>query len=114
MDINHNKNEDAMKQRIVKMNQKLDKIHLGGGKKKIDKQHKLGKLTARERIEYITDKGSRFFEIGEFAGDGRYEEYGGCPAAGVVMVIGYVSIRQVVIVVNYATVKAGAWCPNIP
>ena len=72
MDINHNKNEDAMKQRIVKMNQKLDKIHLGGGKKKIDKQHKLGKLTARERIEYITDKGSRFFEIGEFAGDGRY------------------------------------------
>ena len=111
MDINHNKNEDVMKQLIAKMNNKLDEIHLGGGKKKIDKQHDLGKLTARERIDYLTDKGSRFFEIGEFAGDGVYEEYGGCPAGGVVMGIGYVSKRQCIIVANDATVKAGAWFP---
>ncbi|PCH93567.1 MAG: methylcrotonoyl-CoA carboxylase [Bacteroidetes bacterium] len=111
MDINHNKNEDAMKQLIAKMNKKLDEIHLGGGKKKIAKQHDLGKLTARERIDYLTDKGSRFFEIGDLVGDGMYEEYGGCPAGGVVMGIGYVSKRQCMIVANDSTVKAGAWFP---
>jgi len=111
MDIDFNKNEDAMKQLIAKMNKKLDKIHLGGGQKKIDKQHELGKLTARERIDYLTDKKSNFFEIGEFAGDGMYEQYGGCPAGGVVMGIGYVSGRQCIIVANDATVKAGAWFP---
>ncbi|HHZ65378.1 MAG TPA: acyl-CoA carboxylase subunit beta [Flavobacteriales bacterium] len=111
MDINHNKNEDVMRQLIAKMNKKLDEIHLGGGKKKIDKQHDLGKLTARERIDYLIDKGSRFFEIGDFVGEGMYDEYGGCPAGGVVIGIGYVSKRQCIIVANDATVKAGAWFP---
>lgn len=81
------------------------------GKKNADKQHEQGKLLARERIEYLIDKGSSFLEIGAFAAEGMYEEYGGCPAAGVVVGLGYVSKRQCVIVANDATVKAGAWFP---
>ncbi|MFH1320430.1 MAG: carboxyl transferase domain-containing protein [Bacteroidota bacterium] len=111
MDIEFNKNEDHIKQFLSEMNIKLVKIHLGGGQKKIDKQRKAGKMTARERVNYLIDKDSRFFEIGEFAGDGMYEDYGGCPAAGVVIGIGYVSGRQCIIVANDATVKAGAWFP---
>lgn len=84
---------------------------LGGGQKKIDDQHRKGKLTARERIAYLTDPDSIFTEIGLFAGDGMYAEHGGCPSAGVVTGIGYVSGRQCVIVANDATVKAGAWFP---
>ncbi|PCH65510.1 MAG: methylcrotonoyl-CoA carboxylase [Bacteroidetes bacterium] len=100
-----------MKQLIDSMNKKLGEIYLGGGQKKIDKQHKIGKLTARERIDYLVDKNSHFFEIGAFAGDGMYEEYGGCPAGGVIVVLGYVNGRQCIIVANDATVKAGAWFP---
>lgn len=84
---------------------------LGGGEKKIEEQHQKGKLTARERIEYLTDKGSPFLEIGLFAGDGMYAEQGGCPSGGVVAGIGYVSGRQCMVVANDATVKAGAWFP---
>jgi 3-methylcrotonyl-CoA carboxylase beta subunit len=84
---------------------------LGGGQKKIDDQHRKGKLTARERIAYLTDPDSIFTEIGLFAGDGMYAEHGGCPSAGVVTGIGYVSGRQCMIVANDATVKAGAWFP---
>ncbi len=84
---------------------------LGGGQKRIDDQHKKGKLTARERIDYLTDEGKPFVEIGLFAGEGLYDEHGGCPAGGVVVGIGYVSGRQCVIVANDATVKAGAWFP---
>ncbi|HIA05982.1 MAG TPA: acyl-CoA carboxylase subunit beta [Flavobacteriales bacterium] len=111
MDIDKNKNEDAMKQLIAKMRRKQDEVHLGGGVKKIEKHHAKGKMTARERIEALVDKGSRIIEVGEFAGDGMYEEYGGCPAGGVVVMIGYVAKRQCVIVANDATVKAGAWFP---
>ncbi|MBN1252455.1 MAG: acyl-CoA carboxylase subunit beta [Bacteroidales bacterium] len=111
MDIKFNKNEDTYKMLISDLNQKLEKIHLGGGKKKIEKQHEKGKMSARERIENLIDKGSRTIEIGAFAGYGMYEEYGGCPAAGVVVVIGYIAERQCVIVANDATVKAGAWFP---
>ena len=82
MDLEFNKNEDAMRQLIAKLNKKLDQIHLGGGKAKIEKHRAKGKLTARDRIEYLIDKDSRFFEIGDLVGDGMYEEYGGCPAGG--------------------------------
>lgn len=100
-----------MKQMISKMERKLETIYLGGGKKRIDKEHSKGKLTARERVEKLVDPDTRIFEIGAFAGDGMYEEQGGCPAGGVVMVLGYVSGRQCLIVANDATVKAGAWFP---
>ncbi|GAB3793632.1 carboxyl transferase domain-containing protein [Spirosoma humi] len=84
---------------------------LGGGQKKIDDQHRKGKLTARERIDYLTDPEKPFVEIGLFAGEGMYAEQGGCPSGGVVVGIGYVSGRQCVVVANDATVKAGAWFP---
>ena len=87
------------------------KTRLGGGQKKIDDQHRKGKLTARERIDYLTDDSSPFVEIGLFVGEGLYAEHGGCPSGGVVVGIGYVSERQCVIVANDATVKAGAWFP---
>ena len=109
--LDYNKNEDQMKLSISVMKQKLDKIYQGGGKKAIEKQHEKGKLLARERINYLIDKDSRTIEIGAFAGDGMYEDYGGCPGGGVAAVIGYVSGRQCIIVANDATVKAGAWFP---
>lgn len=111
MDIEFNKNEDKMKQLISAMEHKLAKVYLGGGKKRIEKLHEQGKLTARERIDYLIDKDSKTIEIGAFAGDEMYEEHGGCPSGGVVVVIGYVSGKQCIIVANDATVKAGAWFP---
>ncbi|OQY01785.1 MAG: methylcrotonoyl-CoA carboxylase [Bacteroidetes bacterium 4572_117] len=111
MDIKYNKNEDHNKQLVSELNYKIEKISLGGGQKKKEKQHEKGKLIARERIDYLIDKDSRVVEIGVFAGDGMYKEYGGCPAGGVVVVLAYVSGRQCVIVANDATVKAGAWFP---
>ena len=111
MDLNFNKNEDAIKLKIAQMKRKLADIHLGGGNKKIKKEHIKGKLTARERIAYLTDSNSEFLELGAFVANDMYEDYGGCPAAGVVMGIGYVSKKQCIIVANDATVKAGAWFP---
>ena len=109
--IEFNKNEDAMRQLVDQLKFRQNKISEGGGAKNAAKQKELGKLLARERIEYLIDKGSNFIEIGAFAADGMYEEYGGCPAAGVVAGIGYVSKTQCIIVANDATVKAGAWFP---
>lgn len=111
MNLEFNKNEDQMKLLISEMNQKLQKIYLGGGKEKIAKQHQKGKLTARERINYLIDENSNFLEIGAFVGEGLYKEHGGCPSGGVIIGIGYVQKKQVVIVANDATVKAGAWFP---
>ena len=111
MDIDFNKNEDAIKLKIAEMKRRLAIISLGGGKKKIEKEHSKGKLTARERIDYLIDPKSNFLELGAFVANDMYEEYGGCPAAGVVMGIGYVSGKQCIIVANDATVKAGAWFP---
>jgi acetyl-CoA carboxylase carboxyltransferase component len=111
MTLEFNKNEDKMKLLISEMNQKLQKIYLGGGKDKIAKQHEKGKLTARERINFLIDDNSHFLEIGAFVGNDMYKEHGGCPSGGVVIGIGYVQKRQVVIVANDATVKAGAWFP---
>ena len=110
-DNEFNKNEDDLRLLVDQLKFRSEKIYEGGGKKNAEKQKEQGKLLARERIAYLIDKESRFIEIGVFAADGMYEEYGGCPAAGVVTGIGYVSGRQCVIVANDATVKAGAWFP---
>src|SRR3984957_12773486 len=111
MDLDFNKNEDNMKQALVQLRNRYQKIAIGGGTKSIEKQHEKNKLTARERIAYLVDKDSVFYEIGAFAGYEMYEEYGGCPAAGTVAGIGYVSGRQCIILANDQTVKAGAWFP---
>lgn len=110
-DFDFNKNEDAMRLSIDELKLKLQKIYLGGGQKKIDSEHKKGKLTARERIEYLLDKNTEHIEIAALAGDNMYAEQGGCPSGGVVVVIGYISGRQCMVVANDATVKAGAWFP---
>lgn len=93
------------------LKEKYEFVRLGGGPKRIQSEHEKGKLTARERIDYLIDKDSDFLEVGAFAAEGMYEEEGGCPSAGVVTGIGYVSGRMCVIVANDATVKAGAWFP---
>lgn len=110
-DIEFNTNEDAMRQLVDQLKHRLNKIAEGGGAKNAAKQKEQGKLLARERIEYLIDKGSNFFEIGAFVAEDMYAEFGGCPAAGVAAGIGYVQGRQCVIVANDATVKAGAWFP---
>ena len=109
--LDFNKNEDKMKLKISKMNNILHEIYKGGGEGKIKKHHDKGKLTARERIDALLDKNTDHIEIGAFAGYEMYTEHGGCPAGGVVVVIGFVSARLCVIVANDATVKAGAWFP---
>jgi 3-methylcrotonyl-CoA carboxylase beta subunit len=111
MDLDFNKNEDSLKQSLSQLRNRFQKIVLGGGIKSIDKQHEKNKLTARERIAYLTDDNSSFTEIAAFAGYEMYEEHGGCPAAGTVAGIGYISGRQCVILANDQTVKAGAWFP---
>ena len=111
MDLEFNKNEDALKLALSDLRQKKDKIALGGGKKSIEKQHEKNKLTARERISYLIDESSLFIELASFAGYDMYEKEGGCPAGGTVAGIGSVSGRQCMIVANDQTVKAGAWFP---
>lgn len=104
-------NADSMRLEISKMNRLFDEVSLGGGQAKIDKHHKKGKWTARERIAFLVDDEDAFFEIGAFAGHDMYPDHGGCPSGGVVMGIGHVSGRQCLVVANDATVKAGAWFP---
>lgn len=111
MDLEFNKNEDVHKRLKGDLEKKRKVVYAGGGKKKIAAQHEKGKLTARERITYLVDTPNDILEVGTFAGDGMYEEYGGCPGGGVVTVIAKVSGRLCVIVANDATVKAGAWFP---
>ncbi|MEP0266142.1 carboxyl transferase domain-containing protein [Dokdonia sp.] len=111
MDLKFNKNEDHNKLLLSDLKRKFAQVKLGGGQKRIDKHHSKGKLTARERIDYLVDDPKKCIEIGAFAGDGMYEEHGGCPSGGVVIKIGYVSGKQCIIVANDATVKAGAWFP---
>ena len=111
MDIEFNSNEDFNKLALSELRKRLKKVKEGGGAKNLEKLHAQGKLSARERIDYLLDKNTPSIEIGAFAGDGMYAELGGCPSAGVVVVIGYVSGKQCIIVANDATVKAGAWFP---
>jgi len=110
-ELEFNFNEDQMRLKISALEQELAKIHLGGGKKRIEKLHESGKLTARERIDLLLDSNTERIEIGAIAGYGMYKEHGGCPSGGVVIVIGYVKNRQCIVVANDATVKAGAWFP---
>ena len=109
--LEFNKNEDAMRLRVSKLNRLLADIQQGGGKKKVDKEHEKGKLTARERVNMLLDEDAPRFEVGAFAGFEMYEEYGGCPSGGVLVVLGRVSGKLCVVVANDATVKAGAWFP---
>jgi acetyl-CoA carboxylase carboxyltransferase component len=110
-ELEFNFNEDQMRLKISALEQELAKIHEGGGKKRIEKLHESGKLTARERIDLLLDPNTERIEIGAIAGYGMYKEHGGCPAGGVVVVIGYIKNRQCIVVANDATVKAGAWFP---
>ena len=111
MDINFNKNEDHNKLLLTDLKQRFAKVKLGGGEKRIAKLHSEGKMTARERIDYLLDDKAKCIEIGAFVGDGMYAEHGGCPSGGVVVKIGYIKGKQCIVVANDATVKAGAWFP---
>ncbi len=111
MDLNFNINEDYNKLLVSELKRKFAQVKLGGGEKRIEKLHAEGKMTARERIDYLLDSKSNSIEIAGFAGDGMYEEHGGCPSGGVVVKIGYVEGKQCLVVANDATVKAGAWFP---
>jgi acetyl-CoA carboxylase carboxyltransferase component len=111
MDIEFNKREDQNRLKLSEINRLLAEIKKGGGEKRLQKLREEGKMTARERVEFLLDKDSDSIEIGAFAGYEMYEEHGGCPSGGVVVVIGYVSGRQCIIVANDASVKAGAWFP---
>jgi acetyl-CoA carboxylase carboxyltransferase component len=111
MDINFNKNEDHNKLLLSELKKRLVKVKLGGGKSRIEKLHSKGKMTARERIDFLLDSKKKSIEIAAFAGEDMYTEHGGCPSGGVVVKIGYVSGKQCIVVANDATVKAGAWFP---
>ncbi|MFN0728931.1 acyl-CoA carboxylase subunit beta [Polaribacter gochangensis] len=111
MDINFNKNEDYNKLLASDLKNRLVKVKLGGGKSRIEKHKAKGKLTARERIDYLLDNKSKSIEIAAFAGEDMYAEHGGCPSGGVVVKIGYIKGKQCIVVANDATVKAGAWFP---
>lgn len=111
MNLDFNKNEDINKQLVYELKNKLKKVFLGGGEIATKKQHERGKMLARERIQHLLDPDTEWLEIGALTADDCYIEHGGCPSAGVVTGIGYVSGRQCVIVANDATVKAGAWFP---
>jgi acetyl-CoA carboxylase carboxyltransferase component len=111
MDINFNKNEDHNKLLISDLKHRFAKVKLGGGEKRIEKLHAEGKMTARERIDYLLDANAKSIEIGGFVGEGMYAEHGGCPSGGVVIKIGYIKGKQCIVVANDATVKAGAWFP---
>lgn len=111
MDINFNKNEDYNKLLVTDLKLRFAKVKLGGGEKRIEKLHAEGKMTARERIDYLLDDKAKSIEIGTFVGDGMYADHGGCPSGGVVVKIGYIKGKPCIVVANDATVKAGAWFP---
>ncbi len=111
MDLTFNKNEDRNKLKLSDLKRITREIHKGGGAKRLEKLKKQGKMTARERIDYLLDKPSEALEIGALAGYDMYAEHGGCPSGGVVVKIGRVSGRLCVVVANDASVKAGAWFP---
>ncbi len=111
IELEAEKNADAGKLATGHLNRRLEKIHAGGGPKRLEKLRAEGKMSARERVDYLLDASTPRLEIGAFAGYEMYAEHGGCPAGGVVVVIGYVRGRQCIVVANDATVKAGAWFP---
>ncbi|HAD96641.1 MAG TPA: methylcrotonoyl-CoA carboxylase [Cryomorphaceae bacterium] len=109
--LEFNKNEDKLKLMMSEVKSRLHTIYKGGGDKRIAKHQEKGKMTARERIDYLLDKDSPCIEVGAFAGYEMYKEHGGCPSGGVVVVIGYIKGKMCIVVANDATVKAGAWFP---
>ena len=111
MNIKFNKNEDFNKLLISDLHKRFAKVKLGGGKERIKKHVAKGKMTARQRVDYLLDSKAKSIEIGAFAGDNMYKEHGGCASGGVVVKIGYVKGKQCIVVANDATVKAGAWFP---
>ncbi|MCF6213643.1 MAG: acyl-CoA carboxylase subunit beta [Flavobacteriaceae bacterium] len=111
MDVAFNQNEDINKLQLADLKKRLLHTYKGGGVERIKKHHLAGKLTARERIDYLLDSKSQSIEIGALAGNNMYAEQGGCPSAGVVVKIGYIKGKQCIVVANDATVKAGAWFP---
>lgn len=111
MNLEFNKNEDFNKQSVYELKKRVEKVHAGGGEKASAKHKAKGKMLARERVRYLLDADRPWLEIGALAAEGMYGDVGGCPSAGVVAGIGYISGRQCIIVANDATVKAGAWFP---
>ncbi|HEY2109747.1 MAG TPA: acyl-CoA carboxylase subunit beta [Candidatus Acidoferrales bacterium] len=105
------KNSRQMVDRLTEIKNEEERIRQGGGAKAIESQHKKGRLTARERIAKLIDPKTEFFELGLYAAYEMYEEWGGAPAAGTIVGLGRVSGRQVMIIANDATVKAGAFFP---
>jgi acetyl-CoA carboxylase carboxyltransferase component len=105
------KNRRAIIDQLTEIKNEEEKIRQGGGAKAIESQHKKNRLTARERIEKLIDPGSRFFELGLYAAYEMYEEWGGAPAAGTITGLARVAGRQMMIIANDATVKAGAFFP---
>ncbi len=110
-DASFQKNSDHHRGLIEALRKKGAVVKLGGGKEAIERHRKKGKLFARERLEKLIDPGTSFLEVGLFAAYGMYEEYGGAPSSGTIFGIGKIHGRDVVIVANDATVKAGAWFP---
>ena len=111
MNLEEEINKDALKMAWAELQQRIRKIKLGGGKARLKKLNEQGKLSARERVIQLVYNPDEVFEVGILAGEKMYEEHGGCPAAGVVVVIAHVSKKRCVIFANDPTVKAGAWFP---
>lgn len=111
MNLEKEKNKDALKMAWAQLQSRIRKIKLGGGKERLAKLKNQGKLSARERINQLVDDPKNVYEVGILAAENMYGQYGGCPSAGVVVVIGVVSGKTCVIVANDPTVKAGAWFP---
>ena len=111
MSIALEKNKDQNKLLVADLNKKTAQMKLGGGKSRLEKIRLQGKMTARERINFLLDENTKSIEIGTLAGYDMYNENGGCPSGGVIVVMGYVSKKLCVIVANDASVKAGAWFP---
>jgi len=96
---------------VARLREEEERLRLGGGAVAQEKQRAQGKMTARERVAALCDPGAEFQELGIWAAEGMYQEFGGAPAAGVVAGMGRISGREAVVVANDATVKAGAWFP---
>ena len=111
MNLEKEINEDALKMAWANLQERIRKIKQGGGKFRLKRLSEQGKLSARERINKLVDNPDDVYEVGILAAEKMYEEYGGCPSAGVVVVISHISKKRCVIVANDATVKAGAWFP---
>src|SRR5712691_9378619 len=103
-------NMRALADLVAQVRNEEEKIREGGGPKAIENQHSKSRLTARERIHLLADPGT-FFELGVYAAHRMYEEWGGAPAAGVITGLARIHTRLVMLIVNDATVKAGAFFP---